>query len=62
MNQAMRFNFKSDQIDLNQHSGLPFLPLQLNLNTNSITTSALLDTGSAVNVMPYDIGLQLGKF
>jgi hypothetical protein len=39
---------------------MPLLPLRLELPPRSITVLGLLDTASAVNVMPYDIGLQLG--
>ena len=30
------------------------------MQTHSVSANALLDTGSTVNVLPYDIGLQLG--
>jgi hypothetical protein len=35
------------------------MPITLQAN-NSVAVSALLDTGAAVNVLPYGIGLQLG--
>ncbi len=38
----------------------PYLPLTLSYGNNSIETSGLLDTGASVNVMPYQIGLELG--
>ncbi len=38
----------------------PHLPLILHYENNSVNTLALLDTGASVNVMPYQIGLQLG--
>jgi hypothetical protein len=38
----------------------PYLPLTLNHGNHSLETSGLLDTGASVNVMPYQIGLQLG--
>ncbi len=42
-------------------SGLrPLLPLTLALGERSVTASGLLDTGAAVNVLPYSIGLALG--
>jgi hypothetical protein len=48
--------------DPNAHgAGLrPFLPITLTRNGKSVSSHALLDTGSSVNVMPYDLGLQLG--
>lgn len=39
---------------------MPFLPITLMRNTFSISVAALLDTGATVNVLPFDLGLQLG--
>ena len=39
---------------------MPLLPLRLELPPNSIAVVGLLDTASAVNVLPYDVGIQLG--
>ena len=39
---------------------MPFLPLRLELPPNSIAVIGLLDMASAVNVLPYDLGIQLG--
>ena len=39
---------------------MPYLPLTFTLGTQSIAVNGLLDTGSSVNVLPYDLGLQLG--
>ena len=39
---------------------MPLLPLRFELPPHSITVLGLLDTASAVNVLPYDVGLQLG--
>jgi len=39
---------------------LPYLPLILTNGKSSIEVMALLDTGASVNVLPYEIGLQLG--
>ncbi|KYC42810.1 hypothetical protein WA1_11825 [Scytonema hofmannii PCC 7110] len=47
---------------------MPYLPLTLNypigkasrLENRSIEVMGLLDTGATVNVLPYNIGLQLG--
>lgn len=42
-------------------SGLmPFLPVILTRGSHSVNVQGLLDTGASVNVLPYDIGLQLG--
>ena len=39
---------------------LPRIPIALSYAGLSISADALLDTGSTVNLLPYDIGLQLG--
>ena len=39
---------------------LPKIPIALSYAGLSISAHALLDTGSTVNLLPYDIGLQLG--
>ncbi len=39
---------------------MPLLPLRLELPPRSVSVLGLLDTASAVNVLPFDIGLQLG--
>lgn len=39
---------------------MPRLPLDLHNGNHSVNVTGLLDTGSAVNVLPYSIGLALG--
>jgi len=39
---------------------LPTIPITLSYANFSISANALLDSGSTVNLLPYDIGLQLG--
>ncbi|WP_009630776.1 hypothetical protein [Synechocystis sp. PCC 7509] len=39
---------------------MPYLPLTLSFNNQSLNAEGLLDTGSSVNVLPYQLGLQLG--
>ena len=38
----------------------PLLSLDLEKNQRTITVSGLLDTGAAVNVLPYSVGTALG--
>ena len=38
----------------------PYLPLTLELNGNVESVFGLLDSGSTVNVLPYEIGVKLG--
>src|SRR5258708_6419931 len=39
---------------------MPLLPLRLEMPPHSAAVLGLLDTASAVNVLPYDVGVQLG--
>ena len=53
MPSTIEFSFSDDE-------ALPTIPITLSHTDFSVTTNALLDTGSTVNLLPYDIGLQLG--
>ena len=39
---------------------LPFLPITLTLGQRNLQVTGLLDTASTVNVLPFDLGEQLG--
>jgi len=58
--EAQRFSFTEIDKSLGAASSLPYLPLTLNYQDTSLSVSGLLDTGATVNVLPYDIGRQLG--
>jgi hypothetical protein len=53
MPSAIEFPFSDDE-------ALPTILITLSHAGFSVSTNALLDTGSTVNLLPYDIGLQLG--
>ncbi|WP_445247145.1 aspartyl protease family protein [Microcoleus sp. OTE_8_concoct_300] len=53
MPSTIEFPFSEDE-------ALPTIPITLSHAGFSVSANALLDTGSAVNLLPYDIGLQLG--
>ena len=40
--------------------GLPFVDITFSSKTHSLTKSALVDSGSTINVLPYEDGLDLG--
>jgi hypothetical protein len=50
---TVEFPFSDDE-------ALPTIPITLSHTGYSVSAYALLDTGSTVNLLPYDIGLQLG--
>jgi hypothetical protein len=53
MRSTVEFPFSDDE-------ALPTIPVILSYADSSVSANALLDTGSTVNLLPYDIGLQLG--
>jgi hypothetical protein len=53
MPSTIEFPFSDDE-------ALPTVPITLSYAGFSISANALLDTGSTVNLLPYDTGLQLG--
>lgn len=48
------------EFPFSDNEALPTIPVTLSLAVFSVSAIALLDTGSTVNLLPYDIGLQLG--
>lgn len=57
---AQKFPYKIIDSNLGMVDRMPYLPLTLSLNNQSLSTEGLLDTGASVNVLPYELGLQLG--
>ncbi|OIP72171.1 MAG: hypothetical protein AUK48_11415 [Oscillatoriales cyanobacterium CG2_30_44_21] len=57
---AQKFSYKIIDSSLGMVDRMPYLPLTLISNGKSLNTEGLLDTGASVNVLPYDLGLQLG--
>ena len=60
MANKVRFAFTEVDPNLGALSTLPYLPLTLTYQSQSLSVSGLLDTGSSVNVLPYEMGLALG--
>lgn len=56
---AEQFPFVDMEPYLGEASRLPYLPITLTFQGRSISVRGLLDTGSTVNVLPYDVGVQL---
>ena len=40
--------------------GVPLIDVQLSNNSKSVFGSALVDSGAALNILPFDIGVELG--
>jgi hypothetical protein len=60
MHNAERFAFTAGHSELGEASLLPYLPLTLAYQGRSVAGMGLLDTGATVNVLPYNIGIELG--
>jgi hypothetical protein len=60
MHEGQRFSFTERIDSLGRSVIMPYLPLTLSAGGNFIEVSALLDTGASVNILPYELGLQLG--
>lgn len=60
MPDGQRFLFTERMDSLGRSSILPYLPLMLTNGSRTIEVTALLDTDASVNVLSYEIGLQLG--
>jgi len=57
---AQKFPYQIIDSSLGMVARMPYLPLMLSLNGQSLNAEGLLDTGASVNVLPYQLGLQLG--
>jgi hypothetical protein len=50
--------FPYKQIDA--YSMMPIVPIRLEYGSKSLILEGLIDSGASVNVMPYQVGLELG--
>jgi Aspartyl protease len=57
---AQKFLYKIIDSSLGMVDRMAYLPLTLSFNGQSLNVEGLLDTGASVNVLPYELGLQLG--
>jgi len=57
---AHRFPYVQVDPSLGDASALPYMPITLINGQQKIGASALVDSGAALNVLPYNLGIQLG--
>ncbi len=57
----MRFQYSISSPAHNEFDSLPRLPLLLHREKHRIEAVGLVDSGATVNVLPYELGLQLGE-
>jgi hypothetical protein len=55
-----QFQYSSLSSRLTEASLLPYLPVTLTYKGRSHSILGLVDTGATINVLPYQIGVQLG--
>jgi hypothetical protein len=60
MLEGQRYSFTERIDSLGRSTILPYVPLTLTLGDRSVEVMALVDSGANVNVIPYELGLELG--
>ncbi|PSB32812.1 hypothetical protein C7B69_07010 [filamentous cyanobacterium Phorm 46] len=56
----MRFQYSTNDSSQDEFDSLPRIPLILRHNNQGVEVVGLVDSGATVNVLPYQIGIQLG--
>lgn len=56
----MRFHYSTTDPSQNEFDSLPRVPIILRREGRTVESLGLLDSGATINVMPYELGLQLG--
>lgn len=54
------FPYRSANNEFGETGFVPSIPIRLSYEGRSINTNGLIDTGAAVNVLPYSVGISLG--
>ena len=60
MSNSKRFPFIQKINNIGQENYVPYVPITLNYRDIYLQSMGLLDTGVTINVLPYNLGLQLG--
>ncbi|HEY9693269.1 MAG TPA: hypothetical protein V6D15_13740 [Oculatellaceae cyanobacterium] len=56
----MRFKYSTTSPSQNEFDSLPRIPLVLRRGDQIVEAFGLVDSGATINVLPYEMGLQLG--
>ncbi|MEH2368395.1 hypothetical protein [Nostoc sp.] len=56
----MRFKYSTTDPSQNEFDSLPRIPLCLRQGDKAVEALGLVDSGATVNVLPYEIGIELG--
>jgi hypothetical protein len=57
----MRFRYSTTDPSQNEFDSLPRVPIVLRREGRNVEALGLVDSGATINVMPYELGLQLGN-
>lgn len=57
----MRLKYSTTSPAQNEFDSLPRLPLRLRRENQEVEAIGLVDSGATVNVLPYELGLELGE-
>jgi hypothetical protein len=57
----MRFKYSTTSSTQNEFDSLPRVPLSLSRADQRVEAVGLVDSGATVNVLPYELGIQLGS-
>ena len=57
----MKFQYSTISPEQDEFDSLPRVELQLGNGQKNVDTVGLVDSGATINVLPYEIGLQLGE-
>ena len=60
MKKAEQYSFLFPDKAPDKAHAQPYLPIRLICNAKSLNALGLLDTGATVNVLPYELGVELG--
>ncbi len=56
----MRFRYSTTDPSQNEFDSLPRVPIILRREARTVEALGLVDSGATINVLPYELGLQLG--
>jgi hypothetical protein len=56
----MRFKYSTNSLTQNEFDSLPRIPILLQKDNRSFEANGLVDSGATVNILPYELGIQLG--
>ncbi len=56
----MRFHYSTTDPSQNEFDSLPRVPIIFRREGRTVESLGLVDSGATINVMPYELGLQLG--